>query len=293
MNAADEKLKKLILNVTSIPTLPEVVIRVNSLLSDPNTRAMDIAHIISEDPSLTITLLKVVNSPFYGLPRKIVQIDHAIAILGFNATHSLLMTTSVLNSFASKKKDIEGFSFSKFWTHSLGVATASRLLAPYFGLRSQAEDLYVAGLLHDMGRMIIQQNDPDSFQKVIKTVRKENLRIQDAEKAVLGFSHEDVGSLLASRWNLPSKLVTVIASHHNPLQMESYREFAKLSSIVHLADILCKMIDLGHSGDEKIPVVRLDSWDLLECRFEILDTVLQQLRQQRQSIESLSLEAGR
>ncbi len=284
----NERLKKITNEVTSIPTLPEVLFQVNSLLNDPDARATDLAKLISKDPALTFTLLKVVNSAYYGLPRKISQIDHAISVLGFSATYSLLMTTSVVHSFSENKKNVQGFSLSKFWTHSLAVATASRMIAIHLRLRGDAEDLYVSGLLHDVGKIIIQQNITADFQRILEKSNTEQKRMSDSEKEILGFTHAEVGELLATRWNLPPKLVAIIGSHHHPFNNPQYKQYSRLSCIVHLADILCKMVNLGNSGDPMIPHFSMEAWKELDIDLGTVDKILYQLREQKENIESLS-----
>lgn len=251
--SVNNKLKKVIAGVTSLPTLPQVVSKVNSMLSDPDVTAAKVGDVIATDPSLTARILKMVNSAYYGFPHEIVQISHAISILGFITTRSLLLTTSVIKTFGSLESKGCNLDYTEFWVHSLAVATASRNLAKHLGAIAQAEDLYIAGLLHDIGKLVLSQYFSADYQKVLQQSHDRSVRLMDAETESFEFTHEDVGGLLAVKWDLPIKLISSISNHHHPLAGDENKPYFFNNSIVHVADMLCKMMDIGDSGDEFVP----------------------------------------
>lgn len=285
MKTLPPKLEKLVDRIHSIPTLPQVMLRVNSLLADPNTSSTDVADMIATDQALTVKILKLVNSAYYGLSRKILRINQAVSILGFETTRAVLVTTSILEAFASRGGDRKWLDLPQLWVHSLGVASTARLLGQAMRLTVEAEDLYVAGLLHDVGRIILYQEMTEEFYLVLQKVRDEDCTLHEAETSVLEFTHEDLGTLLATRWDFPEKLIVAVGSHHHlPADQAEYKKF---SSLIHLADILCKIIDLGDSGDDFLPDLDMEAWKASGVTLEIVDRVLYQLRGKKKSIEDV------
>ena len=261
--------QKLIEKIDDLPTLPRTVLKITELVNDPKSSAKDLAQVITDDQVLTARLLKLVNSSFYGFPQRISTVTGAIVLLGFDAIRSLLLTTSVFDLFANrnrqKKQDRE-----KFWDHSLGCAVGAKVIGNYLR-HDKIEELFVSGLLHDIGKIVEMMFLPDEFARVIAAVNRENILMTTAENKVLGYNHAEVGKLLVEKWNLPVKLVQVIAHHHQP-QMAG--NFALESAIVHLADIFCRALNLGHGGDNKIPPLDKLAWERLKIRSSAIDTLM-------------------
>jgi putative nucleotidyltransferase with HDIG domain len=262
-------LQKIIAGIDDLPTIPRTVLKITELVNEPQSSAKDIARIITDDPVLTARLLKLVNSSFYGFPQRISTVTNAIVLLGFDAIRSLLLTTSVFDLFADRnqklKKDQE-----KFWDHSLGCAVGAKVIGNYLR-HDKIEELFVSGLLHDIGKIVQMQYLPEEFAKVAAAINKDNILMITAEKSVLGYSHAEIGQLLADRWNLPVKLEQVIAHHHEPTAAGS---FVLEASIIHLADILCRALDMGHGGDNKIPPLDKAAWKLLKINTDSIEAIM-------------------
>jgi putative nucleotidyltransferase with HDIG domain len=274
-------LQKIVARIDDLPTLPRTVLKITELVNNPRTSAKDIARIITDDQVLTARLLKLVNSSFYGFPQRISTVNTAIVLLGFDAIRSLLLTTSVFDLFAGRNKKSKQDQ-EKFWDHSLGCAVGAKVIGNYLR-HDKIEELFVAGLLHDIGKIVEMLYLPDEFAKVVATINKTNILMLTAEEKVLGYDHADIGKLLAGKWNLPIKLVQVIAHHHQPAAAGS---FIMEASIVHLADILCRALNMGYGGDNKIPPLDKSAWSSLKIKAESIELIMETMQDEYNDIRS-------
>lgn len=280
MNPDSSELKALVQKITDLPTLPSMMATITRLMQDPRTSAEELGRAISADPSLVSKVLKLVNSAFYGFPGRIGTITQAIVILGFSTIRNVVLTTSVLKAFG--KGGTAGVDVGRFWEHSLLTGAIARALA----MEREAnfiEETFIAGLLHDMGRIVLSQKLPAEFEKVLKAKRDSGLPQLEAEQAVLRLTHGDIGGWLARKWNLPLPYVEVMRLHHFPLlalEQENIlqRDTVNLVFIVHAADALSKGIRDGALQAESLsgihPQVRSElkldpaGWDRFRLKAE-------------------------
>jgi len=278
---ADADLQRFIAKIEDLPTLPRTVLRITEFINDPRAGANDLARIITDDQVLTARLLKLVNSSFYGFQQRISTVTEAILLVGFDAIRSLLLTTSVFDLFPSRtarsRRDQE-----MLWDHSLACAVGAKVIGGAVRYE-KLEELFVAGLLHDIGKIVEMTLRPEDFARVAERVREGRVPICAAEMGVLGCTHADIGRLLAERWNLPPKLVNTIAWHHTPAAAGA---FAVESSIVHLADILARALQLGSGGDPMVPPVDHAAWDLLKLKPASLDDIMAAMLAEFEDISS-------
>jgi putative nucleotidyltransferase with HDIG domain len=276
-NSAD--LSRIIARVEDLPTLPRTVLKITELVNDPKSSARDLARIITDDQVLAARLLKLVNSSFYGFPQRISTITGAIVLLGFDAIRNLLLTTSVFDLFPDRKRGSR-IRLEQFWDHSLGCAVAAKILGNHLRY-DKVEELFVAGLLHDIGKIVEMIFLPEAFDEIADLVKKENILITAAEERILGYSHSEVGKLLSEKWNLPPKLTGVILHHHQPGEAG---RFALETAIVHLADILCRSLNIGYGGDDKMPALDKTAWHILRIRSQSIEPLMDEISKEFKDI---------
>lgn len=280
MNPDSSELKVLVQKITDLPTLPSMMATITRLMQDPRTSAEELGRAISSDPALVSKVLKLVNSAFYGFPGRIGTITQAIVILGFSTIRNVVLTTSVLKSFG--KGGSSGVDVNRFWEHSLLTGAIARALA----MEREAnfiEETFIAGLLHDMGRIVLSQKLPEEFEKVVRVKRESGIPQVEAEQTVLRLTHGDIGGWLARKWNLPLPYVEVMRLHHFPmraLEQENIlqRDTVNLVFLVHAADTLANGIRDGALQAESLsgihPQVRADlklepsTWERLRLKAE-------------------------
>jgi HD-like signal output (HDOD) protein len=264
-----DRVKKLVERVQGLPTLPAMLNGLNQMLLNPKTSAKEVAQLISSDPSLTSKVLRVVNSSFYGFPNRITTITHGIVILGFNTIKSIVLSSTIFDVFRRAVKPGD-FDRNEFWKHSIGCGAAAKAIGRRLHY-PMLEELFIAGLLHDVGKIVMDQFLPDKFQEVVALVRERDILIYDAELAVLGATHADVGAWLFEKWNLSKGLIETTRCHHNPALAG---EHSRHSGIIHLADILVRALRFGSGGDGRIPGISDSAWKELGLQEPDFDDLL-------------------
>jgi HD-like signal output (HDOD) protein len=275
-----KSIERVVGRISDLPTLPRTVLRITELVNNPKSSARDLARVVSEDQVLTARLLKLVNSSFYGFPQKISTVAGAVVLVGFDAIRNLLLTTSIFDLFS--KKRINPMILERFWDHSLGCAICAKIIGQRLRYE-RMEELFVSGLLHDIGKIVVMLYLNPELEKILALVKSENLLIREAEERVLGCTHAEIGRLLADRWNLSPKLAEVIAFHHEPRKSERFHLEA---GIVHLSDILCRAVDIGSGGDPFIPALDRGTWELLNLGVDSLDPILEKMEKELEDIRS-------
>ena len=283
----DIDIRKIIGTIDKLPTLPYIVSTLNDLIRNHHTSASDIHKIIMKDQALSSRILKLVNSAFYGFSERISSVSHAIVILGFNTVKNVSLTASVFDMFP--KEQSEGLLFDRqaFWLHSLACAGTARLIATKVKLPS-AEDIFVAGLVHDIGKLVLDQFVHEKFIDIVKLVNDKNILIRDAEDEILdGVNHSQIGAWLATRWKLPTGLVQMIGLHHRP---DLADQIIKPVSCVHVADILVRSLDIGSGGDKKIPKMNKEAWDSLGLSYKDIDGIMSVMEKELKETETFLTE---
>ena len=271
-------LKKLIDKVVNLPTLPVVMTKIIEKVEDPSSSANEIVDIIGVDQALTMKVLKVVNSAYYGYRQRISTLEQAVVILGFNSIKSLTLSASIFDTLGGEGTG--EFDRAKFWEHSIGCGVTTKALARKLDYDPKSlEEAFTAGLLHDIGKVLLDKYAHEEFNEVVKTAAQKDMLIVEAEKEVLGADHTDMGYWLAGKWGLPNSLKEVVSFHHNP---ESAKETKELTGLVHFADILTRQKKIGSGGDNKVPTLNPKVFKMLRLTqddvAEIMDLINEEMK---------------
>lgn len=256
--------KELINDKLELVSLPDVVYRINQMVEDPNASAVDIGHQISQDPALTARLLKVVNSPMFGFPSRIDTVSMAITILGTRQLRDLVLATAVVGQFHSLTDEV--IDMETFWCHSICTAVAARTVSLHLKTNN-SERFFIAGLLHDIGKLVMYLTHPDASHQVIELSAEPNIDKASVEKSIFGFSHADVSAELLSHWQLPESLIEPARHHHHPIRATRY---PTETAAVHLAESIANNIQTPVSKDDDNPLHEV-TWSLLGLEASILE----------------------
>ncbi|MEW6535407.1 MAG: HDOD domain-containing protein [Candidatus Auribacterota bacterium] len=245
-------------NIDALPTIPQVVLRLNGVLADPNSSARDVAKLLGEDQVITTRILKLVNSAFYGYARQVKTLTQAVVILGFREVKNIVLTSQIFDLFKSSHKNIRDlFDINQLWTHSVGCAVIAKNIGERIRYL-EPEALFIAGLIHDIGKVVEINCIPDKMPDVFRTVQEENISMIEAEKKVLEVTHCEIGKVMAEMWDFPQLIEYVVAYHHKP---SLSRKFEQEVAIVHVANCMVRMLEIGSGGDSLIPQIDPFSWE--------------------------------
>lgn len=245
-------------SVKNLPTLPTIYSSLQEAMTNPRVTTDDIAKIIASDQASAFKVLRVVNSPFYGFSGKINTISSAILHLGFNEVRNIVLALSVINMFKTNNIILD-FRPVDFWSHSIAVGVATRLVGSAVGV-ANLENYFLAGILHDVGKLLFFDLAENEYEKVLEKVEEKKCTIGEAEKEILGIDHSSAGRILADRWKLPPSIKSVIENHHCGT---SSGKDEQIIASVHVADIFVRMLELGYAGDNLVPIPNRNVWSIL------------------------------
>jgi putative nucleotidyltransferase with HDIG domain len=236
--------------IARMPSLSTTVIKVLETCNDPKSSANDLKRVISLDPVLTGRVLRLINSAYYSIGRPISSLTRAIIMLGINTVKNLALSFAILDNLKGKSS-VRSFSMDEFWTHSLCVGIIAKSLATLKSVPpGDREEFFVAGLLHDLGKLPLQKQFSDEYDQVWEDARREQNTLFRSEINFFGFDHCEVGCMIAEKWRLGLSLVESLSHHHHPDQSsETTREFV---SIVSLSNQLANDLNIGNAGDHFI-----------------------------------------
>lgn len=272
MNNRPEDLLKGLVQVSSLPVIYS---KINEAVSDPRSSMKDISTIISDDPGLTSRLLQMVNSAFYSFPSKIETVSRALFIVGTQQVRDLALATSVMNLFKGIPEDL--VSMESFWRHSVACGIAAKILATYRRCEMNVERFFAAGIIHDIGRLIIYKKIPEKAREMILRSKSDGKLLTTVEKESMGYDHSELGRVLVGFWNLPPSLEEVVAYHHAP---RDARRYPVETAVVHIADIIAHAMQLGSSGEHYIPRVDEKAWEIIGIPTSVLSPTIDQLERE-------------
>lgn len=247
-------------SIGDIATLPEVTIKIIQIVEDPKSTARDLHDVIKNDPALSVKVLKVVNSAFYGLPGQVASVDRAIILLGLSAVKNIAIAASIARLFKGKRIS-EQFSAADLWRHSVAVAVAARSLGKLSPHPVMLDELFVAGLIHDIGTLVQRQAYPDEFSEVIQQCTATGQDFLTCEREIIGADHQAFGVGLTTKWKFPRHLRAAVGFHHAPGAVSA--ELKNIATIIHVADVLACQEQLGFYLTAQTEVVDPTALELL------------------------------
>jgi len=271
-----EQIQDLLDDVEHLISLPAAYVKINELIEDPASTADQIAHVITQDVALTARLLRVANSPLYGFSTQVDTVSRAVTVLGTQQVRDLALATSASKTFKGIPNDL--VSMESFWEHSILCALCARTLAMEC-LKRQREAVFVAGLLHDIGQLVLYHLLPDLSRQTLEACLDgpNELESQEAEREIIGFDHAEVGGELAHRWSLPTNLQECIAYHHDPAQAKQSRVE---TAIVHIANSIAALAELDTLDLDHAPRIHDIAWELTGLERDIIAPTIASVRAQ-------------
>lgn len=236
-------------SMVDLPALPNVIVQVLQATDKDTVTTSEVEGLLASDAAITTKLLKVVNSAYFGLPRQVGSVGHAITILGMHQVRNLVLSVGVLNALSSPSPKV--FEIQKsFWEHSFASATCGQTLARRRGMSSKDQDLvFIGSLLHDIGRLFLFTLFNQPYTQVLSDAERLEEPVTEVEKRILGITHAELGGILADKWNFPTQLTDLIKHHENPMECEDPDNHNRLFC-VHVADRLAT--ETADGGPNKV-----------------------------------------
>ena len=273
----------LVTDINGLVTLPDVYLRISKLLDDPNSGAGDIAKVVGQDPSFALRLLKVANSALYRFPSEVATVGKAVSIIGTSQIRNLALSMSVAKSFAGLPNDL--VSMENFWRHSLHCALIARHLARE-ARRCDPDAMFTAGLLHDIGELVIFNRLPGEAADALRSVldSQDELPVFTAEQQAMGFDHAAVGGELARRWHLPALLEECIAWHHD---IAGAKRHPREAAVVHIANSLALMAELDTIDPADVTPIDPLAWEVTGLTPECMEPAVRAAQTEIAAVEQL------
>lgn len=246
----------------TVPTLPKLLERISAALEDPDIDFARVGELIEVDQALTAQVLRMANSAFYSAQGRVGHVAQALIMLGAVVTRSVVLSSSVLEFRRVKLKG--------FWEHSLGCAVAAGAIAKVTG-KATAEEATAAGLLHDLGKVILYKELPDVFEHLVGWAARDGRAFRDLERELLGADHAEIAGWMVERWRLPATLREPIQFHHTPNRAQIAKD---ATAVVHVANVIVRGLGYGSGGDPLVPAIDPRAWERLELSPARMDAVL-------------------
>ena len=267
--------------VEAIGTLPAIFHELNTALADPRTSLDRVGEIIEADVDLTARLVRIANSPFYGFPNRIETIVEATTLIGLEQIRDLAAATMVLEFFQGVPSAL--LDLESFWQHSLACGISARVLACQ-RRNSQPERFFLAGLLHDVGRLVICLRAPEQLSAVFARRDATGQTLRETEASVFGVDHAEIGGALLEFWRFPAAIADTVRWHHAPGESAGHPVEA---SLIHVADIFAHSLELGASGEPAPPTLEMSAWNRLNLGTSSLRSAVDEVDRQFDDASSL------
>jgi HD-like signal output (HDOD) protein len=271
------EMRNFIMDTRTLPTLPGIVTKLNSLADNNKSSIPEMARLVSSDQVLSARILRLANSPSYGFYR-VSTISNAMILLGVDVVKSLVLSSSI---FAIMEQSAVGL-----WEHSLGAGVAANVIAKRLNL-PECEEISTAALLHDIGKVIVRVKLKDEYDALLVKVSEKGLPLHQMEREALATDHAEVGGWLAKSWFLPEKLAMPISFHHD---VEAAPLHQVKTAVVHFADVLIKASGFGSGGVDFVPAIQPAAWNRLGMTEAVLAEIVEELEEKLIDTKNFSLE---
>ncbi|MFH1539791.1 MAG: HDOD domain-containing protein [bacterium] len=264
----DKKAAIVLKHIERMPSLSPTVGKIMQVANDPASSANDLNKVISLDPVLAAKVLKLVNSAYFGFGDKITSTVRAIVILGLNTIKNLALSTAALETMAIKEKG--GLDIDEYWKHVLGTGVMCKLIAREIAIpKDNLEDYFLAGLLHDIGKVVLNRLNAQGYHKLIAAAETKNILLASAEGVVFGINHSEIGKVLGQKWGLNPPLVEAMSLHHTPQKCDD--EHKKIVYTTHVANVFVKQHSVGDSGNKVLEPVEDEVFETIGIKREKLE----------------------
>jgi len=277
-----KKPEDLLKGLVQVSSLPDVYTKINEAVNNPRSSMKGISDIISDDPGLTFRLLQLVNSAFYGFPSKIETVSRALFIVGTQQLRDLALATSIMSLFKGVPEDL--VNMESFWRHSVACGLTAKILATYRRCEMNVERFFAAGIIHDIGRLVIYKKIPETAREMLLRCKTNRELLFLVERELIGFDHAELGRVLVQFWNLPPSFEEVVAYHHSPREA---RRYPAETAVVHIADIIAHAMQFGNSGEQYVPPMDERAWELIGIPTSVLSPTIDQLEREMKDVVQL------
>lgn len=257
-----------------LSSLPEIYFQIKEAIDNPASGFEDVEYIIKNDSALSIKLLRIVNSSFYGFEEQVEAISHAISIIGTKQLADLALATTILSVFS--EVDPDSIDMNSFWRHNVSCGICARAIGAW-DQKLNSEKLFLSGILHDVGRLVMLENRPNLVNKALDTHKETGKFLFLSERDSWGSDHAAIGAALVEHWKLPASLAEMVRYHHEPLEAPN---LAYECCIVNVADTITKAMEFGSSGDCFVPSIEPAVWDKINLSPKNLDVLLDRVETQ-------------
>ncbi len=279
-------LEWLVDRTSTVYSLPLFYERLNEAINHPRTSIDDIAKIITEDQGLTARLLRLANSPLFGWFGRVDSINKAVTIIGTQQLRDLALAASVMGVFTGIPPEL--MDMASFWRHSVACGTLARVLATW-RRETNVERFFVAGILHDVGQLMMATTIPPVVRELIEQSRADRIPYHLVEQERLGFDHAAAGGALLRSWKIPANIVDPVTFHHQPARNE---QFPLEAAIIHIADLICQAMGYGQTGEWCLPLLDAAAWDRLGMSPHQMGGIIKQAEPQLEETFSILAEAS-
>ena len=277
-------LNRLARRIMRLSSPPMIVSKILRIINNPISNVKDLSNVIKTDLALSAKILQLINSPYYGLLSEVNDITHAVGYLGFDVVKKISLGVASYNSLV-KKNLPKGFEVNSFWEHSLATAVFSRTVANVKGSKAP-EDLFIAGLMHDVGKTILSEYVTDRFTNAFNIAQQENSSLYEAEMNTIGLNHAGAGSIIMKRWRLSDLLVDTIKDHHTPFNQLKKGFSHEFAGMVKLGNVLAKARNIGFGGDEILDDTGLHDCEFLKIPWKKRESVIEEAEKEIHSLQS-------